>query len=163
MTTTKTGNKPTRRDRDRKVMTGVDAHLASTATLTLNGEQFTPATLKAVFQADIDAMDETDAERATLKTKVQTAKAARTRAEAVRKSLKAFLIGQNGPGAVQVLEDFGFAAPRAPGPKTAKQKASATAKATATKARKKAAVEAAMAETPAPTLTPAPPTAPAAK
>jgi len=50
MTNTKQ-DKPNRKDLDQKVMDGVDAHLASIGTLTINGEQFTPATLKAVFQA----------------------------------------------------------------------------------------------------------------
>jgi thiamine pyrophosphate-dependent acetolactate synthase large subunit-like protein len=146
-------NKPTRKDLDQKVMDGVDAHLASIATLTINGEQFTPATLKAVFQSDIDAMGKTDATRAQLKAEVQVAKAARQRAALVRKALKAFLIGQFGPTAVQLLEDFGFAAPKAPGPKTAKKKAESTAKGVATKARVKTAVVQAKAETPEPATT----------
>jgi hypothetical protein len=159
MTNTKQ-DKPTRKDLDQKVMDGVDAHLANTGTLTINGEQFTPATLKAVFQADIDAMGETDATRTALKAKVQVAKAARTRAALVRKALRAFLIGQFGPGAVQLLEDFGFPVPKAPGPKTAKQKAAATAKSAATKARIRTAVKQAKAETPEPaTPPPAAPTA----
>jgi len=159
MTKTKE-NKPTRKDLDQKVMDGVDAHLASIGTLTVNGEQFTPATLKAVFQADIDAMGKTDAARSALKAEVQVAAAARTRAATVRKALKAFLIGQFGPGAVQLLEDFGFAAPKPSGPKTAKQKAAATAKSVATKARVRTAVAQAKAETPEP-ATPPPATPPA--
>jgi thiamine pyrophosphate-dependent acetolactate synthase large subunit-like protein len=155
-----TQNKPTRKDLDQKVMDGVDAHLASVPTLTINGEQFTPATLKAVFQSDIDAMDKTDATRAQLKAEVQVAKAARLRATVVRKALKAFLIGQFGPGAVQLLQDFGFTVPKAPGPKTTKLKAAATAKGVATKARVRTAVKQAKAETPEP-ATPPPPTPPA--
>ncbi len=154
MTTTKQ-NKPTRKDLDQKVMDGVDLHLASMPTLTINGEQFTPATLKAVFQSDIDAMGKTDATRAQLKAEVQVAKAARQRATLVRKALKAFLIGQFGPGAVQLLQDFGFAAPKAPGPKTAKEKAAATAKSVATKARVRTAVATAKAGTPEPAPVPA--------
>jgi hypothetical protein len=154
MTKTKQ-NKPTRKDLDQKVMDGVDAHLANAGTLTINGEQFTPATLKAVFQSDIDAMAKTDATRAQLKAEVQVAAAARTRATVVSKALKAFLIGQYGLGAVQLLEDFGFAAPKAPGPKTTKQKAEATAKSVATRARVRTAVKQAKAETPEPATAPA--------
>ena len=154
MTKTKQ-NKPTRKDLDQKVMDGVDAHLASISTLTINGEQFTPATLKAVFQSDIDAMAKTDATRAQLKAEVQVAAAARTRATVVSRALKAFLIGQYGLGAVQLLEDFGFATPKAPGPKTAKQKAEATAKGVATRARVRTAVKQAKAETPEPAPAPA--------
>lgn len=153
MTQTKQ-NKPTRKDLDQKVMDGVDLHLTTTPTLTINGEQFTPATLKAVFQSDIDAMGKTDATRAQLKAEVQVAKAARQRATVVRKALKAFLIGQFGPAAVQLLEDFGFEAPKAPGPKTTKQKAAATAKSVATRARVRTAVaQARGAETPEPATT----------
>ena len=152
MTKTKQ-DKPTRKDLDQKAMDGVDKHLASLATLTVNGEQFTPATLKAVFQADIDAMAQTDATRAQLKAEVQVATAARQRATVVRKALRAFLIGQFGPGAVQLLEDFGFTVPKAPGPKTAKAKAAATAKGVATKARVRTAVAQAKAETPEPATT----------
>ncbi len=154
MTKTKE-NKPTRKDLDQKVMEGVDAHLSSAATLTINGEQFTPATLKAVFQSDIDAMGKTDATRAQLKAEVQVAKAARQRATVVRKALKAFLIGQFGPGAVQLLDDFGFQAPKASGPRTAKRKAAATAKGVATRARVRTAVAQAKAETPEPAAVPA--------
>jgi hypothetical protein len=149
-----TDNKPTRRDLDQKAMDGVDAHLASAGTVTIDGEQFTPATLKAVFQGDIDAMGETDAARTTLKAKVQAAKAARTRADAVRKALKAFVIGQFGLRAVQVIEGFGFEVPKAPGPKTAKDKAEATEKGQATRKRVRRAVQEAKAETPAPATTP---------
>lgn len=149
-------DKPTRKDLDQKVMDGVDLHLATLATLTVSGEQFTPATLKAVFQSDIDAMGKTDATRAQLKAEVQVAKAARQRATVVRKALKALLIGQFGPGAVQLLEDFGFVAPKAPGPKTTKKKAEATAKSVATKARVRTAVaQARGAETPQPAPVPA--------
>ena len=148
-------DKPTRKDLDQKVMDGVDAHLANLPTLTINGEQFTPATLKAVFQSDIDAMAKTDATRTQLKAEIQVAKAARTRAAVVRKALKAFLIGQFGADAVQLLEDFGFSVPKAPGPKTAKQKAAATAKGVATRARVRTAVKQAKAETPEPATAPA--------
>ena len=147
--TTKTNNKPTHKDQDTKVMSGVDTHFAGTGTMTIGGEQFTPPALKAVFQADIDAMNESEAASTTQKLKVQAAKAARKRAAEVRQAVKAYLIGQYGPGAVQILEDFGFAAPKPPGPKTVKAKAAGQAKAGATRASKKA-VKAAAVETPAP-------------
>jgi hypothetical protein len=145
----KNNNKAAFKEQDTKVMDGVDSHLATATTLGIGGEQFTPAELKGVFKADLDAMDETDAARTTLKQKVLAQKAARKRAGAVRKNLKAFLIGQNGPGAVQILEDFGFAVPKPLGPKTASAKAEGASKAKATRTRKKAA-EAAAEATPAP-------------
>ncbi len=150
-----TGNhndKQTRKDQDTKAMNGVDLHLASAGTMTIGGEQFTPATLKAVFQADIDATNDTEAAETTLKLKVQTALTARTRAAGVRKNLKVYLVGQNGPDAVQVLGDFGFTVPKAPGPKTVEAKATSQAKAQATRLKQKAAKAAA--EAPPPPATP---------
>ena len=147
--TTKTNNKPTHKDQDTKVMSGVDVHFATTGTMTIGGEQFTPATLKAVFQDDIDAINESDAAATTQKLKVQAAKAARKRAAKVRQAIKRYLVGQYGPEAVQILEDFGFPAPKPLGPKTVKAKAAAQQKAGATRASKKA-VKAAAVETPAP-------------
>ena len=147
--TSKNDSKTAHKDQDDKAMHGVDVHLATLATLVVGGEQFTPATLKGVFQADIDAIAESDAAATTLKTKVAAAKAARKRTAAVRKALKAYLIGQNGPEAVQILEDFGFDAPRPPGPRTVKAKAAGQAKALTTRQKQKAALAAAV-ETPAP-------------
>jgi hypothetical protein len=151
--TNDTNNKPTRIDQDTKAMNGVDLHLASAGTMTIGGEQFTPATLKAVFQADIDATHDSDAAATTLKLKVQKAQAARQRATGVRQNLKVFLVGQNGPEAVQVLEDFGFAVPKPLGPKTVEAKATAQAKAQATRLKQKA--PKAAVEAPAPPATPA--------
>jgi predicted Fe-Mo cluster-binding NifX family protein len=151
--TNDTNNKPTRIEQDTKAMNGVDLHLASAGTMTIGGEQFTPATLKAVFQADIDATNDTDAAKTTLKQKVLTAQTARKRAAGVRKNLKVFLVGQNGPAAVQVLEDFGFTVPKAPGPKTVEAKAAGQQKAQVTRQKQKAAKAAA--ETPPPPATPA--------
>ncbi|HEY8040946.1 MAG TPA: hypothetical protein VIF15_14170 [Polyangiaceae bacterium] len=153
--TTKNNNKPVHKEEDTKAMNGVDLHFATAPTLNIGGETFTPTTLKAVFQADIDAIDETDAARTTLKLKVQAAGIARKRVVQVRKVLLAFLIGQNGPGAVQVLEDFGFTVPKPPGPKTVKAKAAGQAKAQTTRDKQKAAKAA--------EATPPPPPNPATK
>ena len=148
---TKNNNKQAHKDEDTKAMHGVDLHLAAIANMSIGGEAFTPPTLKAVFQADIDAIDEVDAARTTLKTKVAAARAARTRASKVRGALKTYLIGQNGPEAVQVLEDFGLEPPKAPGPRTVKAKAAGQAKAQTTRQKQKAA-KAVATETPAPTV-----------
>ncbi len=160
--TTNHDDKPTRKEQDTKAMNGVDLHLGTVGTLILGGATFTPATLKAVFQADIDAMDETDAARTALKAKVAAARAVRKRTTGVRKDLKAFLVGQNGAGAVTILEDFGFDPPKTPGPKKAKTKADAQAKAGATRSRKKAALEAAAEPQPAASPVAPQPTPPAA-
>lgn len=157
-------NKAIRRENDSKAMHGVDLHLAQAGNMAIGGETFTPVTLKGVFQADLDALDQVDAARTALKDKVAAAVAARKRTTAVRKVLKAYLIGQNGPAAVQVLEDFGLTVPKAPGPRTVKAKAAGQAKATATRGRKKdalkAATEPAVPETTAPAPTTAVPAAP---
>jgi len=151
--TTTTNTKQTRKDQDTKAMNGVDLHLANAGTMTIGGEQFTPATLKAVFQADIDATNASDAAATTLKLKVQTAQTARKRAAGVRQNLKVFLVGQNGPDAVQVLEDFGFTVLKPLGPKTVKAKATGQQKAQTT--RQKLAAAKATVEAPAPPATPA--------
>jgi len=151
--TTTPDSKAVHKEQDTKAMNGVDLHLASAGTMIIGGEQFTPATLKAVFQADLDATNDTDAANTTLKLKVLTAKAARQRAAKVRQSLKGFLIGQNGPQAVQILEDFGFTAPKPLGPKTVQAKATGQAKAQSTRLKQKAAKAAA--EAPPPPATPA--------
>jgi hypothetical protein len=151
--TNEANNKQTRRDQDTKAMNGVDLHLASAGTMTIGGEQFTPATLKAVFQADIDATSDADAAATTLKLKVQTAQTARKRAAGVRQNLKVFLVGQNGPAAVQVLEDFGFTVPKPLGPKTVEAKAAGQQKAQVTRQKQKAAKAAV--ETAPPPATPA--------
>jgi hypothetical protein len=153
-TMTKTpNNKATHTEQDTKAMAGVDLHLASAGTMIIGGEQFTPATLKAVFQADLDATSNSDAAKTTLKLKVQTAQAARQRTATVRKNLKVYLVGQNGPNAVQVLEDFGFTVPKPPGPKTVEAKALGQAKAQSTRLKQRAAKAAV--EAPPPPATPA--------
>ena len=77
----------------------------------------------------------------------------RQRAAKVRKNLKVFLLGQNGPEAVQVLEDFGFTVPKPTGPKTVKAKATGQQKAQTT--RQKLAAAKAAVEAPPPPATPA--------
>jgi hypothetical protein len=153
----KSNDTPTRKDRDTQAMHGVDTHLGNAGAMSIGGETFTPATLKKVFQDDIDAANETAAARTNWKLKVQTAATARRRAIAVLAALRAYLIGQNGPEAVQILEDFGFATPKAPGPKTAKAKASGAAKATNTRQRLRDAKAAALATPATATTEPATP------
>ena len=149
---TKNNNKQAHKDQDTKAMHGVDLHFASIANLTIGGVAYTPATLKGVFQGDIDAIDEVDAARTNLKTKVAAAKAARKQAAKARKDLKTYLVGQNGPGAVQILEDFGLEPPKVPGPHTVKAKAAGQAKGVATRQKHKAALAAS--NEPAPPVVP---------
>ena len=126
-------NKPTNKDLDTKAMTGVDKHLASLTTIMIGGTAYTGPTLKAVFQADIDATNAADAARTQWKDLLVTAKAARTLAARARLALKSYLVGVYGPNAVGILEDFGFTPPKSPGKKTAKAKADAVEKSAATR------------------------------
>ncbi len=92
-----------------------------------------PAALKATFAAETDAQNALDQSRAQLKEQVATARAARAKASAARKGLKAYVLGNFGAQAVNVLADFGMSPPKSPGPKTAIAKAQAAARAKATR------------------------------
>ncbi len=127
-------NKPTNKDLDNKAMSGVDKHLASLTSMTIGGTAYSVSTLKAIFQADIDASNAADAARTQWKERVVTATAARVTSARVRTALKAYLIGQYGVDAVGILEDFGFTPPKSNGMKTVAAKADALLKSAATRA-----------------------------
>jgi hypothetical protein len=132
-TLTTNPNKPTVKDLDTKAMQGVDKHLSGVAQLTLLAVTHTPASLKAVFQADIDATNATEAGHTQWRQRVADQKAVRAKTRATRKALKAYLLGVFGPTAVAVLEDFGFSAPKTPGKKTVAAKSAGIVKAAATR------------------------------
>jgi hypothetical protein len=127
-------NKPTNKDLNTKAMKGVDKHLASLTSIMIGGTAYTNLTLKAVFQADIDATNAADSARTQWRDLVVKAKAARTLAVRARLALKSYLVGLYGKNAVGILEDFGFSPPKSPGKKTAKAKAGAVDKSAATRA-----------------------------
>jgi hypothetical protein len=134
MTTTTTNpSKPNAKDLDMTAISGIDKHLASVSSLMILGAAYTPVTLKAVFHADIDATNASEAGHTQWKQQVATQKATRTNTRAVRKALKSYLVGVFGPAAVGILGDFGFAAPKSPGNKTVAAKAVGVAKAQATR------------------------------
>jgi hypothetical protein len=152
---------------DQKHISGVDKYFASTATLSLAGSNITPAVLKAVFQADIDATHALDAAEAQAKQLRAAQKAARKKANATRLQLKSYIVATAGAAAVQMLEDFGFDAPKPLGKKTVATKAKAIAEAEATRQarhtmgkRQRAAIKGTVASAPA-TAPAAPPAAPA--
>jgi hypothetical protein len=126
-------NKPTAKDLCSKAIQGVGKHLSGVTSLTLLGASHTPASLKAVFQADIDATNAAEAGHTQWKQQVATQKATRANTRAVGKALKSYLLGTFGPAAVGVLEDFGFTAPKSPGKKTVAAKAESLVKAKATR------------------------------
>jgi hypothetical protein len=119
---------------DQKTIDGVDKYFAKTPTLNINGEARTPADIKADFQADIDASKALDAARAQQKGLVAKKKAARARARATRKGLKAYLQGNyGGELLLQMLQDMGFPLPKGSGKKTVEAKAHAIAQTKATR------------------------------
>ena len=135
-----TTNKNTVLANNQRVSDGVNKHLAKVKNLTLAGVPYTAASLKATFAAETDANNALDQSRAQLKEQVATARTARAKASAARKALKAYVLGNYGADAVQMLKDLGIAVPKPLGPKTAKSKAQAADKATATKKAQKEAL-----------------------
>jgi hypothetical protein len=126
---------------DQKVVQGVGKHFAKVKSLTLAGTSYTPAALKALFQAEIEANNALDQSRAQLKELVASTLGTRTNASAARKALRMYILGNYGGGAVQVLEDFGMSPPKPKGPRTAEAKAQSAAKAKVTRALRAAAMK----------------------
>ena len=143
-------NNTTALSQDQKVMAGVDKYLANVGQLTFLGTSYTPATLKAVFQGDIDGRNALDTSRAQVKQQVVAMQASRTKVLALRAALRGYILSTYGQQAVQMLQDFGMTVPKARSVSAA-TKAESAAKASATrKAREKAA----QAVAPAPATTP---------
>jgi hypothetical protein len=109
--------------------------------VTVAGTDYTPTTLKAKLQSEIDAVNALDALKAQCKQSVATTKGVRMQMRSFRASLKKFILGTFGQNAVQVLEDFGMSVPKNLGPRTAEAKAESQKKAKATRAAKKKALE----------------------
>jgi hypothetical protein len=133
MSGTKTLNKNAALALNQKAIAGIDTYFAHVKTLTLAGTSYTPATLKAVLQAEIDSNTELDKVEAQYRQQVVAAKLARSNGRAARKGLKAYVLGTSGAQAVQMLKDFGIPVPKSTGVKTAKSKAQAADKAAATR------------------------------
>jgi hypothetical protein len=116
----------------------------------------------------VDAPNAVDTAEASLKQVPAKQKAARKTANATRLALKTYIVGTAGAGAVQMLEDFGFPAPKPKGKKTVAAKATAIAKSAATCTarhtmgkRQRAAIKATVAPATAPAAPATAPTAPA--
>jgi len=149
-----------------KNQAGVTKYFTALPTLLLAGVSTTPAKVNAVFQADIDATTALDAAEAALSQTRAAQKAARTAAIETRSDLKAYILGNYGEQAVQMLQDFGFEPPKPRGAQTVAAKAQAVAQGKATRAargtkgpKQKAAIKgviAAPAETPVVTTPPGP-------
>jgi len=126
-------NKNTAQALDQKVIAGVTKYFSKVKSITVAGTTYTSKTLMAVFQADIDASTQVDAIRAQLKQLVASYRTTKANAKALRAELKTYILGNYGKAAVQMLEDFGMSAPKAPGKMTAATRAAAVVKAEATR------------------------------
>jgi predicted Fe-Mo cluster-binding NifX family protein len=154
-----------------KNQAGVTKYFTALPTLMLAGVTTTAVKINAVFQADIDATTALDAAEADVSQKRAAQKAARAAAIAERSDLKAYILGNYGEQAVQMLADFGFDPPKPRGAQTVASKAQAVAQSKATRAargtkgtKQKAAIKGVVA-TPAaePPATPATPVTPVTK
>jgi len=125
-------SKTTTQSRDLKIIAAVDKYFASATQMASAGKTYTPATLKAAFQSEIDANNAADSTRAVFKQQVVEAKAARSSARELRNALKTYILGNYGASAVTMLEDFGMS-PKTKSPPTVDTKAQAKAKAKATR------------------------------
>ncbi len=152
-------NKPTVKTRNTGVMAGIDKDI--TAPIKLGGTTYTPAELKAVFQAHNTAIDAASALHKQWSDSVQTMDAAAAKADSLFHLLRGALIAQYGPNANAALEAFGMTAPKPRGVKTVKTKAAAVDKTIATRAarhtmgpQQKKLVKGAPAASPSPAVTP---------
>jgi hypothetical protein len=165
-TMTATDNtKATRQNQLRQVLSGFDKHFQNVGSLTLGGAVFTPATLKALIQGDIDASDASVKAKANFSSAVQVERNSHSKVGPVLRFLKAYVIAQFGDtqDASTTLADFGYT-PRKSTKKTVATKSVAVAKTKATRAllhtagpKQKAKVKSTATATPAaPSPTPAP-------
>ena len=116
--------------RNNDVNAGIDKRI--TANLTVGGTLYTPAQLKAAFQAQTTALQASEASRKRWESDVVAAKAVSKTVNALYASLQSCLVGQYGKTAVSALADFGMNAPKVRAP-TVATKAAAAVKRTATR------------------------------
>jgi len=96
--------------RNTNVNAGIDKHV--TSNVMVGGMQYTPAQLKAVFQAQTAALQASVASHKEWLGDVAAAKAAGKAANAVYSDLVRYLVGLYGKAAIAVLNDFGMAPPK---------------------------------------------------
>ena len=133
-------NKTTALALNEKAIGGVDKYFAHVKTLTLAGTSYTPAALKEALQAEIDGEKAVEDVHAQYTQQVVAARLTRSKGRVVRKALKAYVLGNYGAEAVQMLKDLGIPVPKPTGVKTAKSKAQAADKAATTRKAKKEAL-----------------------
>jgi hypothetical protein len=154
--------KPTRSDRNRTMIAGMQKHLSGTPTITLDGKPFTLAAAIKPLQDEIDAAGQTLVAEGTYHDAVAAEQATVTVGEPVYRALKAFVLNLY-KGQADVLGDFGVTVVARQVP-TAATKAAAAAKAKATRTargtggkRQKAAIKGTVVAAPATTPTTAKP------
>jgi hypothetical protein len=128
-------NKPTRKDKLRLIVSGVQKHFPS-GQMSLAGQTFNvPTDLVNLLQADINATDATDKARAAWLATVQTQTDSHAKVAPVLRSLKAQVFAQFGDtqDAATTLADFGYS-PRKVRARSADKKAAAAVKGRATRA-----------------------------
>ena len=126
-------NRATLQNRCRNAIAGVQKDLSSVKTITLEGVDYTPATLVKLLQSFITAADATVTARGSWLLAVTTEAASQTQILGVLAALKAYVTLQYGSGAVDTQADFGFS-PKKKVVKTAATKANAATLAKATRA-----------------------------
>ena len=87
-------NKPSRADRNRKAIIGVQKHLAGFATVIVDGVTRTPAAIVQALQGSIDGADATAAAAATFHKAVESEKQAIAEGNAMYQGLKALVVSQ---------------------------------------------------------------------
>jgi hypothetical protein len=117
-----------------KNQAGVLKYFSALPTILLAGESTDATKIQAVFAADITATTALEAADADIHQKRALQHAARAKANATRRDLKAYVVANYGPAAVQMLEDMGFDPPKPRGARTVASKAKAVAASKATRA-----------------------------
>lgn len=110
---------------------GLQKHFPNQS-LNFGKQVFTTASLVAVFQSVIDAINAVNAAHAALKDALSALQAVSTQQAPVIRDFKRFVLAAFG-GAAQELSDFGLLPPKVKQPLTTEQRAAASAKAKATR------------------------------
>jgi hypothetical protein len=116
--------------RNNSVDAGIDRYV--TTNVTIGGVTYTPAQLKAVFQAHTTALQTSDGAHEAWQSEVLAATAAGKTPAAVYGSLRSYLVGLYGKTAVTTLAASGMTAPKTTTP-TVAVKAAAAVKRSATR------------------------------
>ncbi len=100
-------NKPSRSDRNRKMISGTQKRMAGASAIVVSGVSYTPAAIEKVFQTSIDAADATAAATATFHKATAAERDANKSSDALYRGMRTYLSNLY---ALQpeVLADFGI-------------------------------------------------------